>query len=317
MTTKTAHKSLPLLSIATYFLILTQSGVARETLPLSDVTDSPDVPELTVSESGWLFGGSVSLDFCSKQLTYGLIDNPHPILTPGVSLRLANEEWFTVEVGAEAIFDTTNWGYKEGGYNNRRWKYQEFTPGITLSRTWDFTDWMGSSLDTAINYTYEYHPQSCKKPMAGFSNPNTQWLNLEIAANDFWLRPALTVEYQLVRQGAKEEETGKGGIYATFAVAHDFDVGTALGMSEGELILTPTLGIGMANKQRNLCDFGESEAFMFRDGFGRVELTYSPIDGFALTPYLGFNQQLNAKARDAVGDDAFVLYAGIGVSYDF
>lgn len=280
-------------------------------------TDAAKAAELEEAEGGWVIGGSVGLDFCTKQLTYGLIDNPHPILTPSAALSLGNEEWFTVELGVEAIFDTTNWGAKEGGYNNRRWKYQELAPGITLSRTWDTAGWLGSSLDTAINYTYEYHPKSCKKSDAGFANPNTQWLNLEISAGDFWLQPTLAVEYQLMRQGAKDEDNGKGGIYATFSVAHDFDVGSALGLDEGTLTLTPTLGIGMANKKRNLCDFGENENFMFRDGFGTLELAYAPFEGFAVTPYVGFSQQLDSKAKDAVGDDDFVAYAGIGVSYSF
>lgn len=272
---------------------------------------------LEEGNGGWAFGGSVGLDFCTKQLTYGLIDNPHPILTPSAALSFGNDDWFTLELGVEAIFDTTNWGAKDGGYNNRKWKYQELAPGITLSRTWDTADWLGSALDTALNYTYEYHPKGCKKPDADFSNPNTQWLNLEISAGDFWLQPTFALEYQLMRQGATDEDNGKGGLYATFSIAHDFDLGAAMGLDEGTLTLTPTLGIGMANKKRNLCDFGENETFMFRDGFGVLELAWAPFEGFAITPYVGFNQQLDSKAKDATGSDDFVAYGGIGVSYEF
>lgn len=280
--------------------------------------------QLEESSEGWVFGGSVGIDYCTKQLTYGLIDNPHPIMTPSVALSFGNEEWFTIEVGVEAIFDMTNYGAKEGGYNDRRYKYQELAPGITLSRAWDTADWLGSSLETSINYTYEYHPRSCKKPDL-YENPDTQWLNFEIAAPDFWLSPAFTLEYQLARQGAEGDGDGKGGIYATLAISHTFDIGAPLGLDEEVLTLTPTLGIGMGNKERNRAEFGDwyeeheksADSFMFRDGFGTIELAYTPFEGFTIAPYAGFNQQMDSVAKDATGSDDFVAFAGIGVSYSF
>ena len=266
----------------------------------------------------WAVGGAATVDFCSKQLTYGLVDNPHAIVTPSVELSIANDEWFTLTLSVDAIFDTTNYGAKDGGYADRRWKYQELTPGITLSRNWDTTDLLGSTLDTAINYTYEYHPRSCNKPWNDWSNPDTQWLNLEIGLPDLWLQPAFTLEYQLVRQGPEDEETGKGGIYATFSVAHDFDLGAdCLGLEEGMLTLTPTLGLGIANRDRNEADFGERDSFMFRDGFASLELAYTPIEGFTIAPYVGCHQQLDSKAKDAAGPDDFVAYAGLALSYEF
>ena len=269
-------------------------------------------------DNGWTIGGGATLDFTSKQLTYGLIDNPHAIVTPSVELSIANDEWFTLTLSVDAIFDTTNYGAKDGGYADRRWKYQELTPGITLSRNWDTTDLLGSTLDTAINYTYEYHPRSCNKPWNDWSNPDTQWLNLEIGLPDLWLQPAFTLEYQLVRQGPEDEETGKGGIYATFSVAHDFDLGAdCLGLEEGMLTLTPTLGLGIANRDRNEADFGERDSFMFRDGFASLELAYTPIEGFTIAPYVGCHYQLDSDARNVVGDDDFVAYGGVALSYSF
>ena len=268
--------------------------------------------------SGWTIGGGATLDFTSKQLTYGLIDNPHAIVTPSVELSIANEEWFTLTFSVDAIFDTTNYGAKDGGYADRRWKYQELTPGITLSKNWDTTEFLGSTLDTSINYTYEYHPRACNKPLAGYSNPDTQWLNIELGLPDLWLQPAFTLEYQLVRQGPEGEETGKGGIYATFSVAHDFDLGAdCFGLDEGILTLTPTLGFAIANRDRNEADFGENESFMFRDGFASIELAYSPFEGFTIAPYAGCHYQLDSDARDIVGDDDFVAYGGVALSYSF
>lgn len=285
---------------------------------------SNDEAELEES-SGWVFGGSVGLDFCSKQLTYGIVDNPHAILTPSAALSLGNDEYFTIEIGVEAIFDTTNYGAKDGGYNDRRYTYQEFDPSITLSRNWDTESWLGSTLDTAIGYTYEYHPRSCNKRSRGFENPDTQWLTFEVSAPDFWLVPTFAVEYQLVRQGAEGDGDGKGAIYATLAFSHDFDLSDCLGLEEETLMLTPTVGFGMGNRARNEADFGDwyadedvkPDSFMLRDGFASLELAYTPFEGFSIAPYIGCHQQLDSHGKDATGDDDFVAYAGIGLSYEF
>ncbi len=278
---------------------------------------TPSAPTLTLERNPWDLGGSAGLDLSSKQLTYGLIDNPHAILTPSATLSLTHESGFAIEVGVEAIFDTTNYGAKEGGYGNRCGKYQELAPGITLSHIWQTEEQLGSSLETALNYTYEYHPAACKKPDAGWSNPNTQWLNAEISAPDFWLVPTLTLEYQLMRQGEKGLEDGEGGLYATVSLSHAFSLDTAFGLSEGCLTLTPTLGLGMANCERNHCDFGADERFMLRDGFGLLELAYTPVDGLEIIPYVSFHQQLDSVGREVSGDDDFVLFGGLSLRYGF
>lgn len=286
--------------------------------------DDREAAELEEAPS-WGFEASIGIDYCTKQLTYGLIDNPHPILTPAVELAFGHEDWFTLAIGVEAIFDMTNYGAKEGGYNDRRYKYQELAPGITLSRTWKTADAIGSDLETALNYTYEYHPRTCKKPAEEFENPDTQWLNFEISAPDFWLVPTLAIEYQLARQGTEGYADGKGAIYATFDVSHTFDIGAPLGLDEETLTLTPIVGFGMGNKARNECDFGDwyeeneksADPFLLRDGYARLELTYAPIEGLEITPYIGCHQQLDSSVRDAVGSDDFVGYVGLSLSYTF
>lgn len=282
--------------------------VAEDNKPVESV-------ELDESEGGWVFGSAVGLDFCSKQLTYGLVDNPHAIMTPSLELSWSHDDYFTIAIGAEGIFDMTNYGAKDGGYNDRRWKYQEFDPYITLSKSWDLND--DTALVTELGYIYEYHPRSCNKPAQDYSNPDTQWLTFAIGLEDNFLNPTFTVEYQLARQGAEGETDGKGGIYATFELSHEFDIGTQMGMEEGALCLTPVVGIGMANKDRNMADFEANDSFMFRDAFASIELAYMPVEGLSIAPYIGCHQQIDSKAEDAAGDDDFVAYAGIGVSYEF
>lgn len=300
-------------------------------LPVMAQEAAPELEE----EGGWVFGGSVSVDYCSKQLTYGQIDNPHGIITPSVELSFGNDDYFTLAISVDAIFDTTNYGSvshkgEDGGfYNDRRYKYQELTPGITLSRAWDTADSFGSSIETSINYTYEYHPEGSKRGEAyhfnggNSANPDTQWLNFEISAPDFWLAPTFTLEYQLADQGG--DNTGKGGIYATLSVAHTFDIGADLfSLDEEVLTLTPTVGFGVGTSKRNYADFDyyadneiHADSFMMRDGFASLELAYSPFEGFSIAPYVGLEQQLDSVAKDEAGDDDFVAYFGIGVSYEF
>lgn len=300
-------------------------GAARTPSSEPPVMDAAPPTPLEDESPGWAFGAKVKLDYCSKQLTYGLIDNPQPIFTPSLELSFGHADWFTLALSIDAIFDTTNYGAKEGGYNDRRYKYQELTPGITLSRTWKSAEWLGSDLETSINYTYEYHPRSCKKPALEWENPDTQWLNLEISAPDYCLVPHIAVEYQLARQGAESGNDGKGAIYATFDVSHTFDLGTRIGLDEEVITLTPTIGFGVGNKERNACDFGDwyeengksADTFMLRDGFARLDLAITPFENFTLNPYIGCHQQLDSTGRDATGSDDFVAFAGIALSYSF
>lgn len=319
------------------FTLLALLGLVALPMMAQEAATAP-APEEEVAveedEGGWVFGGTVGIDYCSKQLTYGLIDNPHGIVTPSVELSFGNDDFFTIAIGAEAIFDTTNYGAlskgeTSGGYNDRRYKYQELALGVTISRAWDTTESIGSSIETALNYTYEYHPGSTKNGEARIAadgcsaNPNTQWLNFEVSAPDYWLVPTFTLEYQLAEQGG--DNTGKGGIYATFSVAHSFDLGASIGLDEEVLTLTPTVGLGMGTSKRNRADFGDyydeygksGDSLMMRDGFVNLELAYSPFEGFSIAPYVGIEQQLDSVAKDAAGDDDFVAFAGIGVSYEF
>lgn len=297
-------------------LLATPHVAAADTAPVQPTKE--DIAELEES-SEWTWGIALGLDACSKQLTYGLIDNPHAILTPSAELSYGHDDYFTLALGAEAIFDTTNFGAKDGGYNNRKYKYQELAFGLTLAKTFDTSDAIGSVLDTAVNYTYEYHPRSCNKPAMGWENPDTQWLNFEVSAPDYWLVPTFALEYNV-----DDQQDAKGAIYATFDVHHEFDIGTEMGLDEGFMTLTPTLGFGMGNQDRNEADFGdyyaeagkEADNFMLRDAYGVLELSINPLEGFSITPYAGFHQQIDSDARDATGDDDFVAYAGIGFSYE-
>ena len=263
--------------------------------------------------AGWTLETTVGLDFSSKQVTYGLIDNPHGILTPSFELAWQHEEGLRLAIGVEALFDTTNFGAKEGGYNNRRWKMQELDPYLSLSRHWRLTEEV--ALVTEVGYYYEYHPRSCNKPERDFSNPDAQYLTLLLGLEDGFLNPTLSLEYQIMGYGETDE--GEGALYAAFELSHTFDFSEMIGLKEGGLCVTPLAGIAVANKERNTCDLGLDDTLSLRDAYVRLEVAYCPIENLSITPYIACHQQLDAATRDVVGEDDFVAYAGIGMAYTF
>ena len=263
--------------------------------------------------AGWTWETTVGVDFASKQLTYGLIDNPHGILTPSFELAWQHEEGLRLAISVEALFDTTNFGAKEGGYNNRRWKMQELNPYLSLSRHWRLTEEV--ALVTEVGYYYEHHPRSCNKPERDFSNPDAQYLTFLLGLEDGFLNPTLSFEYQIMGYGETDE--GEGALYAAFELSHTFDLSETVGLEEGGLCVTPLAGIAVANKDRNTCDLGLDDILSLRDAYVRLEVAYCPIENLSITPYIACHQQLDAATRDVVGEDDFVAYAGIGMAYTF
>ena len=289
--------------------------VAVDDRPVLEGEVDADEAATLDEEGGWTFGGSVWVDTRTKYVTYGLVDNPHAILVPGVELSLSNDEYFSLAVGVESVFDTTNYGAKDGGYNDRRWKYMELDPYITLSRSWGL--WNETSLYTALTYFYEYHPRSCTKPDKEYNYPDAQYLTLKVGLEDNFLNPALSLEYQLTGADWGDDwSDGKGAIYLSFDISHEFDLSDKLGLENGALCLTPKFGIAAANKDRNMCDLGIDDSLSFRDAYARLELAYTPVECFSIKPYVSCHYQLDADTREEVDDD-FVAYAGLGISYDF
>jgi hypothetical protein len=300
-------------------VIAAPQEVAVDDQPVvSGEMDADEVAELE-EEGGWSFGGSVWVEGRSKYVSYGIVDNPHAILVPGVEFAISNDDYFTLAVGVESVFDTTNYGAKDDAavaYGDRRWKYMELDPYLTLSRSWSL--WDDTSLYTEVGYFYEYHPRACSKADLGYNYPDAQYLTFKIGLEDNFLNPTFSLEYQLTGADWGDDwSDGKGAVYATFDISHEFDLSETLGMEEGSLCLTPTLGIAMANKERNMCDLGVNESLSLRDAYARLELSYTPVEGLSIAPYVSCHQQLDSDTRDVVGDDDFVAYVGLGLSYEF
>ena len=105
------------------------------------------VPEWLVPEV------EVGVDFASRQLTRGLVDNDDPIVTGSASVGFG-----PVSFGVEGIFDTTDWGETDGGYGDREWKYQELD--LTPALSWTFEKGLPTPLEAELAYCWQHHPSA-------------------------------------------------------------------------------------------------------------------------------------------------------------
>ena len=155
-------------------------------------------------------------DFCSRQLTYGLVDNRDPILT-----LEALAEWRGFNLWAGAILDTTAWGRKHGGYGNRTGTYQEFAfgPGYVHAFSPDDYARLPTTLELFVNYIYEYHPPVNR--WKGEENPDTQFINVGAALPDLWMAPALSAEFDI--------DNEYGAMYVAAEIGHTFTLIQAAG----------------------------------------------------------------------------------------
>lgn len=231
------------------------------------------------------FGAGI--DFTSKQTTYGLIDNDDPIFTPFASISYG-----PLSFDVAAIFDTSSWGSKHGGYGDRKWKYQEIAFGPTLTLPLGI-------FEVFANYTYEYHP-SVKKN-TGHENPDTQFLNFGIAMPDVLLTPSLSVEIDI--------DNEPGAAYFLFEVGHTF------GLIEDCLDLNLSGGIGFGNAKRNRYD-ADFDSIAFKDISASAALDWHITPNLTLSPYITASQQLHGRLRDAAryyiedekNNSAYVLF---------
>ena len=228
----------------------------------------------------------VSLDYCSRQLTYGLVDNRDPILTAdGVAA------WGDFSLEVTAIADTTDWGERHGGYGDRTGKYQEFAfgPGYTHLLTPEEASLLPTPLELGARYVYEYHP--AVNTSKGESNPDTQFVYLTAALPGLWLAPALSAEFDI--------DNESGAIYLGAEVGHTFAlVSAAGGRATDPLSLSLGAGVGFGNPRRNEYDAG-FDAYAFKDVWVSAALEWHLNERITLTPYVALYEQLHRRLREA------------------
>lgn len=261
---------------------LIQSVLADNTA----AADSAGTPEAAVAAAGKGPAFEATLDFCTRQLTYGLVDNRDPIVTAALAA-----EWQGFTFDTAVIFDTTEWGKTQGGYGNRKGQYQELAFGPGYTYTFDPGDYpfLPTAVDTFVNYTYEYHPPVRKS--RGESNPDTQFLHAGFALPDLWLKPTLCAEFDIDNEA--------GAVYLLAQVGHTFTLVEAAGGRETDpLALALGAGVGVGNPKRNRYD-ADFDAWAFMDVWVSAALEWQLSDRVLLAPYVALSEQLHRRLRDA------------------
>ena len=257
----------------------------------------------------------VGLAFDSKFMSYGLVDNNDPILTPSAALTFF--DWVTL--GVEAIFDTSSYG-KRAGYRDHAFRYQELDPGVAIGHAFgpDDAAWLPTTVAFELGYMYESHPKVV--------DDDTQFITFSVGLPDLWFEPTFSYERDIDRDD---------GTYLNLEVGHTFSV--VEGTEEGDddiLAFRVSLAQGWGDKRRvvaYLPDVGNDEA----EGLGRAsmmdtcvkgELTWNITDGVSLGAYVAYYDYLfdsharnSARAYEATGShtDSYSFVMGVSLAVAF
>ena len=262
------------------------------------------VPAGATEES--LVSAEVTVAFDSKFMSYGLVDNNDPILTPAAALTFY--DWVTFSV--ESIFDISHYG-KDAGYGDRAWTYQEIDPGVALSHAFGSEDaeWLPTTVEFELGYMYEAHPKSVDE--------DTQFLGFAIGFPDFWVEPVFAYELDIERDH---------GTYLNLEFGHTF---TLVGPSEeeGDDILDFRMSVAQGwGDARRIEAYLEADRSGMMDFCLKGELTWKVADGVAVGAYVAytdylFDSSLRNRARDyeATGswDESWNYAAGCSLSVSF
>ena len=263
-----------------------------------------------------------SLAFDSKYLSYGLVDNNHPILTPGGSLTFF--DWVSFEV--EAIFDVTKYGHR-AGYTSRQWQCTEFHPGASISHSFSPEDyeWLPTTFEFSIGYMYEYHPNAKYRGGDGPDGQadDTQFWTVELSLPDLWIESTFLYERDVMRDS---------GTYLNLEIGHTFAL-----IEDGEegadpiLTFRPSIAQGFGNTMRvrgylTKPDGDPLDHSGFMDTCVKGELTWQICDYCALSGYVAYSDFLfDRKIRDASReyeatgkwDHSWNFIAGLALTVNF
>ncbi len=270
------------------------------------------------------------LNFDSKFMSYGLVDNKDPILTPSAAIGFC--DW--VKVGVEALFDVTKYGKRWRGadYGNRAGRYQELDPSIAVGHKFSHGEYswvpeLVGSFEFELSYMYEYHPRSMgkyNKYEGESAKLDTQFVTLGLGLPDLWLEPSVEIERDIDRDN---------GTYVNVEIGHAF----ALVEGEGEdadpvLEFRPSIGQGFGNKKRvggYLSNPATEEALYhagFMDTCVKGELTWRLCDNVSVSGYVAYydyaldrNMRHTARGYEALGrdDTSYHFVAGCGIALEF
>lgn len=276
------------------------------------VADEVKAPE-GVEEESPMVSAEFSLAFDSKFMSYGLVDNNDPIITPSAAVTFFDHLTFEVA----ALFDTTKYGKKWGEYGNRGGKYIELDPGVSFG--WEFSPEDYEALPTTValslGYSYEYHPRHMGGG-TGEAGDDTQFVVFDIELPDLWLEPVLEIERDIDRDN---------GTYVNLELGHTFSLIDGDG-DDPLLAFKPSVAQGLGNTQRTRgYDLAKDHGGLM-DTCLKGELTWQICDNLALSGYVAYYDYLfDSKLRDAArgyeasgrADTSYHFVAGLALTASF
>ena len=243
---------------------------------------------------------SVGLDYCSKQVTRGLIDNEEGIVTASASIGW---QGFSLEV--DGIFNTTDIAEEEG-YD--AWDNTEVDYIIGYGYTFGADDYgLPMDIELGLDYTYEWDNGGEYE-----DDDHIQYIHASIGLPEVFLSPTLAGEWEL---------DDVHGQYYSLELSHGFD----LIAGEGEdadpmLALNLSLVQGLADKKYNEDDM-EKDFWAFRDTTLTATLDWVVTDNFTVSPYIAYSDTFAGPVRNAAKcekhGDAYHFYGGVALSASF
>ena len=256
-----------------------------------------------------IVSAEVGLAFDSKFMSYGLVDNNDPILTPSAALTFF--DWVTFSV--ESIFDTTRYGEKVG-YRDHAFRSQELDPGVAIGHAFGPDEGLPTTVEFELGYTYEAHPKVV--------DDDTQFLTFSVGLPDLWFEPTFAYERDIDRDE---------GTYLNLEIGHTFSV--VDGKEEGDddiLSFRVSLAQGWGDQRRVTAYLGEAgdgyDKACLMDTCLKGELTWNITDGVSLGAYLAYSDYLFdasarscARAYEATGayTDSYNLVTGVSLAVAF
>ncbi|MGN0852608.1 MAG: hypothetical protein ACI4Q3_04440 [Kiritimatiellia bacterium] len=255
-----------------------------------------------------------SLSFDSKFMSYGLVDNKDPIVTPAAAVTFFDLLTFD----CAALFDTTKYGRK-AGYGNRGGRYIEFDSGVSLAHAFSPDDYafLPTTVELSLGYVYEYHPRSMGGG-TGEPGDDTQFVTFSIALPDLWIEPTLAFERDIDRDN---------GTYVNLELGHTFALVDGAGEDDDPVLaFRPSVAQGIGNTQRTRgYDLAEDHGGLM-DLCVKGELTWNLGGGVALSGYVAYYDYVfdstlreGARAYEATGrdDTSWHFVGGLCASVSF
>jgi hypothetical protein len=243
---------------------------------------------------------SVGLDYCSKQVTRGLIDNEEGIATASASIG-----WQGLSLEVDGIFNTTDVAEEEG-YD--AWDNTEVDYILGFGHTFGADDYgLPTDVEVGLDYTYEWDNGGDFE-----DDDHVQYLHASIGLPEVFLSPTLAGEWMLDQFH---------GQYYTLELSHGFD----LIAGEGEdadpvLALNLSLVQGLANDKYDADDL-DKDFWALRDTTLTATVDWAVCDHLTVSPYIACSDTLSGTVRKAAKceehGDAYHFYAGVAVSAGF